>query len=85
LTVVVVFQLRFARRACHNAIDAVAIIRLLGFQNEAELFEHDAGEELPDGMCCQPVSFIMTGIVEPWGRRNSSRTWACLDFARALG
>jgi hypothetical protein len=40
--------------------------------------------------CCQPVAFMMAGIVEPRGRRNSSRTSACLDFvatwiARASG
>jgi hypothetical protein len=46
----VVFDLGFARRARHDAIDAVAVIRLLGLQNEAELFEHDAREEPPHGM-----------------------------------
>jgi hypothetical protein len=44
----VVFDLRFARGARHDAIDAVTVIWLLGLQNEAELFEHDAREEPPD-------------------------------------
>src|ERR1700722_2818545 len=40
----------------------------------------------PRTECCwPPVAFMMMGIVAPWGRRNSSRTAACLDFAGCLG
>jgi hypothetical protein len=46
----VLFDLRFAQRALHDSIDAVAVIWLLGLQNEAEFFKHDAREEPADGM-----------------------------------
>jgi hypothetical protein len=39
----VVFDLRFARGARHDTIDAVTVIWPLGLQNEAELFEHALG------------------------------------------
>ena len=37
----VIIGLRFARHARDDAIDPVAVIRLLGLQGEAELFAHD--------------------------------------------
>src|ERR1700722_13375038 len=60
LTVGVLFDLRFARGARHDAIYAVAVIWLLGLQNEAELFEHDARKESPDGMLL-PASHLHDG------------------------
>src|SRR5260221_2761856 len=46
----VLLGLRFARRARDDAIDAVAVIWLLGLQREAELFAHDPCEEPADRM-----------------------------------
>jgi hypothetical protein len=74
-----------ARRARHDAINAVASSGFSDSKMRPSFLSTTPAKNPRTECCCQPVTFMMAGIVEPCGRRKSSRTAACLDFARGLG
>jgi hypothetical protein len=64
-----------------DAIDAL-VVGLLGDQRQAELLAHHPAKKPHTECCCQPVAFMMTGMVVPLGLCSMLITVACFDPAR---